>query len=144
MLDRRLRKLGTLLGLFAIWLIAFAPAISQTLAAHRNAGMVEMAGMAGMADADCPMQTGNAGHAVRHSGHAAHSHASPSPHDALGHIEACAYCGFFAHLPVLLGAAPVVLAALRAAAAPYVAAAAEPLRTPRLFAAQPRAPPLVS
>lgn len=133
MLDRRLRKLGTLLGLFAIWLTVLAPTISQTLAvhaedAHGDAGLVIECPTHAMAGMPAPPVHGD----------------TTQRHDALGHLQACGYCAFFAHLPMVSHVAPVLVSAFTAAAVPYTAAFTTPSRAERFRVAQPRAPPVVS
>lgn len=132
MLNRRLHKFGTLLGLFAIWLTALAPTISQAFVAHQRASVEAVLGV------ECAAHVLAIEHATADADHATHSH------DALGHMGACAYCGFFAHLPVVPGTAPVVAPVMGSAPAPYAAPVIEPPRIGHLFSAQPRAPPVVS
>ncbi|WP_206953666.1 DUF2946 domain-containing protein [Trinickia acidisoli] len=132
MLNRRLHKLGTLLGLLAIWLTALAPTISQTLAAHERMGVEMALGVECSAQDAAPEPASSDGDQASHH------------HDALGHWDACGYCGFFAHLPVMPGLTPAVVSALAAAQPPYVAAAVEARRATRFLTAQPRAPPVVS
>ncbi|RDU94911.1 DUF2946 domain-containing protein [Trinickia dinghuensis] len=141
MLDRRLYKLGSLLGLLAIWLIALAPTISQTLAAHRHAHGDAVPGV------ECAMHGGGMSMPMpmhmRMPMQGADGHASHRP-DAQGDWQACGYCGFFAHLPVLTGLAPALVPAFAAGPISYLAQFVEPSRVARFLAAQPRAPPVVS
>lgn len=133
MLDRRLHKFGTWLGLLAIWLTVLAPTISQTLAAHAARTPVEA-----MLDIECTAH-GSADLTARRIGeHAGHRH------DALGHLQACGYCAFFAHLPMVPGFAPTHLPAVAAVPTSYAAVHASLARTERFRVAQPRAPPAVS
>ena len=133
MLDRRLQKLGTLLGLLAIWLTVLAPAISQVLVSRTS---IEQSPY---------VECGAVQEAPHYAHHAHRAGAGGSHrHDTLEHGQACGYCGFFAHLPLLPGLAPRVVPAFAAALAAYLASAAVPSHGERFYTAQPRAPPAVS
>ncbi|HEV3104987.1 MAG TPA: DUF2946 domain-containing protein [Trinickia sp.] len=136
MLGRRLRKIGSLFGLLAILLSTFAPTVSQTLAAHRR-DVVDA-----LLAAYCTASPNAVDGRAAFDGAAQRS--SSSTDGALPHLQACAYCGFFAHLPVLPGAPQTFAVTLAAVSAP-----AEPQQTRaysarRIGLAQPRAPPAVS
>lgn len=116
----RHRHLTAWLGVFAIWIAIAAPLVSQWRIAH-----------AATPDAIvCSTEHG--------------AHRAPDAGHARGlalHLDACGYCGFFAHSPALGGAvaasfAPVPVHAA-SAAAPH-AVAAHTHRYPRAY---PRAPP---
>ncbi|MBR7964256.1 DUF2946 domain-containing protein [Burkholderia vietnamiensis] len=113
----RHRHLTAWLGVFAIWLAIAAPLVSQWRIAH-------------MASPDATICS------------AKHDAARAAPaHDHALHLDACGYCGFFAHMPAAGGVAAasfafVPVATVSAAAPPAVAAHAE--RYPRAY---PRAPP---
>jgi len=116
----RHRHLTAWLGVLAIWFAIAAPLVSQWRVAQ-----------AATPDA-----------IVCSTEHGAH----PSPgagrmHDHALHLDACGYCGFFAHSPAIGGPAAAALASVpvvsvSAAAPPAVAARAA--RYPRAY---PRAPP---
>ncbi|MBY4859835.1 DUF2946 family protein, partial [Burkholderia contaminans] len=116
----RHRHLTAWLGVLAIWFAIAAPLVSQWRVAQ-----------AATPDA-----------IVCSTEHGAH----PSPgagrmHDHALHLDACGYCGFFAHSPAIGGPAAAALASgpvgsVSAAAPPAVAARAD--RDPR---PDPRAPP---
>ncbi|WP_175921482.1 DUF2946 domain-containing protein [Burkholderia latens] len=113
----RQRHLTAWLGVFAIWLAIAAPLVSQWRIAHA-------------ATPDAPVCS--AEHRATRAA-AAHEHAL--------HLDACGYCGFFAHTPAAGGAATASFAVVpfttvSAAAPPAGAARAE--RYPRAY---PRAPP---
>ncbi|WP_146014118.1 DUF2946 domain-containing protein [Trinickia dabaoshanensis] len=133
MLDRRLQKLGTLLGLLAIWLTVLAPPISQVLISRTS---IEQSSYV-----ECGARQG----AAHYAHHAHYAGAGGSHrHDTFEHGQACGYCGFFAHLPLLPGLTPRVVPAFAAAKAAHVASAAVPWHAERVYTAQPRAPPAVS
>ncbi|HGL6717022.1 DUF2946 domain-containing protein [Burkholderia contaminans] len=116
----RHRHLTAWLGVLAIWFAIAAPLVSQWR----------------VAQATTPDAI------VCSTEHGAH----PSPdagrmHDHALHLDACGYCGFFAHSPAIGGSAAAALASVpvvsvSAAAPPAVAARAD--RYPRAY---PRAPP---
>ena len=116
----RHRHLTAWLGVFAIWLAIAAPLVSQWRIAQ-----------AATPDAIvCSAEHG--AHRAPDAGRA---------QDHALHLDACGYCGFFAHSPAIGGAAAVSFAfvpphAVSAAAPPAVAA-----RTDRYPRAYPRAPP---
>lgn len=132
MLDRRLRRLGTLLGLLAIWMTVLAPAISQTLAAHERARHEIVFGVACSAHAQTELP------AHKSYGHQSHSH------DLAGHGEACGYCTFFSHLPAAPSLALAFLPTPFSGVAPNPSGFAAPGHWDLFLAAQPRAPPVVS
>jgi hypothetical protein len=135
MLNRRLRRFGALLGLLAIWMTVLAPAISQTLAAREHAEHAQHETIAG---SQCP------DHAAAQMPVGGDSDRPSHGHDASGHGQACGYCAFFSHLPMVPALMPVFLPVPLAAAAPLAVALAEPEVCERFLAAQPRAPPFVS
>ncbi|SAL79830.1 MFS transporter [Caballeronia peredens] len=126
MRSRLYRRTGSLLALLAMLLITFAPAVSQVIAAHAQAGEFT---------------------AELCSAHASAAEAPASHHapDTLAHLDdaACGYCHFFAHAPAISGARSTT--ALEIPARRFVAVA--PVRGERpasAFAtAQPRAPPVL-
>ncbi|RQZ19702.1 DUF2946 domain-containing protein [Burkholderia sp. Bp9031] len=116
----RHRHLTAWLGVFAIWLAIAAPLVSQWRIAH-----------AATPDA-IVCSTEHGAHRAPDAGHA---------HDLALHLDACGYCGFFAHSPAIGGAVaasftPVPVHDVSAAAPHVVAARAD--RYPRAY---PRAPP---
>ncbi|MDR5762068.1 DUF2946 domain-containing protein [Caballeronia sp. LZ035] len=121
---RRLhQRTGSLLALFAMLLITFAPAISQLLAAHARA--------------------------TDFTAELCSAHATPTdePHrsDAPVHLDgqACGYCHVFAHAPVL----PTVRLAFSLDIPARQSVAEAPARDTRratyFSPAQPRAPPVL-
>jgi hypothetical protein len=125
MLRRRLRKIGSWLGLLAILMSTLAPTVSQALAAHDRLGQALAT--------YCSAEPDNA--PLGHDG--------KSPSHAF-HWQACAYCGMLAHAPVLPGTATVFAAAVTVARAPVVSAHND-VHIPLIYtAAQPRAPPVLS
>ncbi|KVL50977.1 hypothetical protein WS99_16890 [Burkholderia territorii] len=116
----RYRHLTAWLGVFAIWLAIAAPLVSQWRIAQ-----------AATPDA-----------IVCSAEHGAHRAPDAGPaHDHALHLDACGYCGFFAHSPAIGGTAAVSFAFVPAravsAAAPHAVAA----RADRYPRAYPRAPP---
>jgi hypothetical protein len=132
MLDRRLRRLGTLLGLLAIWMTVLAPAISQTLAARERARHAVVFGVA------CAAHAQTEAPALGRFGQQDHSH------DHAGHGPACGYCAFFSHLPIAPSLALAFLPTPFSGPAPNPSRFAEPRHCDPFLAAQPRAPPVVS
>jgi hypothetical protein len=120
------RKLGSLLGLFAILMATLAPTISQAVAESRNP--------AGILDILCSAQTAPAG------GHVGKS----DPSSLADHMQACGYCNLLAHMPALPTVTPSFASTVWAIQHP-VATRFESVRRILAFtAAQPRAPPLSS
>jgi len=116
----RHRHLTAWLGVFAIWLAIAAPLVSQWRIAQA-------------ATPDAIVCSAEHGAHRAPDARAAHDHAL--------HLDACGYCGFFAHSPAIGAPAaasfafvPVVTVS---AAAPHAAAA----RADRYPRAYPRAPP---
>jgi hypothetical protein len=135
-----LRKIGSLLGLLAILMSVLAPTISQTLAAqHRPGHMNGMHGMFGMHDMhDMHGMFGMAEAASDASTH------GTQDHSLAHHLQACAYCGLLAHVPVLPGA-PIQLAVAVSLARVIVAPPVREVRALVVYtAALPRAPPAFS
>jgi hypothetical protein len=114
MLRLRLQKIGSLLGLLAILMTTLAPAISQVLAADDRLGQALATYCSADLDAGPVLPDGR------------------SSHSPAFHWQACAYCGMFAHLPVLPGVATVFVASVAIYFPPFYTAA------------QPRAPPVFS
>ncbi|QTO20948.1 DUF2946 domain-containing protein [Burkholderia seminalis] len=124
MLSRRLRKIGSLIGMLAILMTALAPMISQALTTQ---GRVD-ALLAGY----CTAAPAAGGHA---------SDPSTSLH---AHLQACGYCSLLVHTPAL--PAPELTFAAHVRVIQHRAATRfESLRRALpLTAAQPRAPPFTS
>ncbi|MDR5824536.1 MULTISPECIES: DUF2946 domain-containing protein [unclassified Caballeronia] len=121
---RRLhQRTGSLLALFAMLLITFAPAISQLLAAHART-----------ADFTAELCSAHATPADEHRNS-----------DAPAHLggQACGYCHVFAHAPVL----PAVRLAFALDIPARQSVAPTPARDTRRVThfspAQPRAPPVL-
>ncbi|WP_028218675.1 DUF2946 domain-containing protein [Paraburkholderia oxyphila] len=120
----RLQRLGSLLGLLAILMVALAPMVSQVLASHHRLGNA----LATYCSAEGEITS------AAHDGQPAHS--------AKAHWQACPYCSLLAHAPVLPGQA-VVLATPLLATPMALAVASRLVRAIRVHtAAQPRAPPV--
>ncbi|MGS0891700.1 DUF2946 domain-containing protein [Burkholderia stagnalis] len=119
-MPNRHRHLTAWLGVIAIWFAIAAPLVSQWRVAQ--AGIPEAI--------------------VCSAEHGAHRASDAGRmHDHALHLDACGYCGFFAHSPAL-GSPPAVSfasvpAVVFAVAAPHVVAA----RGDRYPRAYPRAPP---
>jgi Tfp pilus assembly protein PilX len=138
MLNRLQRKTGCLLGLLAILMLTLAPAISQMLAASDRMAASSEAHTRAFDLALCSAQAAP----ERALLPAGSTHAAS--HGLFAHLQACGYCGFFAHTPALPTAQAMFVLTVRAIAH-RVATRFESLR--RAFAlttAQPRAPPLFS
>ena len=126
---RLVRKFGSLIGLLAILMTTLAPAVSQALAsgAQPETILTALCSATGSQTAqprsDKPI---------------------PSQHSAVGHWNACGYCNLAAHSP----AAPPYARAYQARATSEPlsdSAPAQPLPPyAPVFAAQPRAPPVVA
>jgi Protein of unknown function (DUF2946) len=129
MRSRFIRQLGSIIGLLAILMTAFAPAVSQAIDASSQAGTVPAA-YCSAASRDGINARFNADPLARRDGAGTHDH-----------WDACGYCNFVAHSP----AAPSSPNAKQPVSAP---------QTPRysgsfesippyapVVAAQPRAPP---
>jgi hypothetical protein len=125
---RRLhQRTGSLLALFAMLLITFAPAVSQLLAAHASSGELTAELCSAHASATSSQQ-------------------APEDHrDNLAHLDgaACGYCHFFAHAPALPGAGIASALVLPAQSAVVVASFEDARRTAPFTHAQPRAPPVL-
>ncbi len=122
MRSRLFRKIGAYLGMFAILMATLAPTVSQAIVAQRSripvshlhcsmasmqhAASMDAMSMTGVHDAQpaidmaalhamlMPMPMDDAMHdgASTHGGHS---------HSMASHGDACGYCSFFAHLPVV-------------------------------------------
>ena len=125
MLSRRLRKIGSLIGMLAILMTTLAPTISQALTTQ---GRVD-ALLAGYCTA----------------GPAGGDHAGDSSSKSLqAHLQACGYCNLLAHSPAL-PAPELTFAASIHPLQHREATRFESLRRALpLTAAQPRAPPAAS
>ena len=125
MLSRFHRKIGSLLGLFAIVMATLAPTVSHAMAESRSAN--------GVPDTLCTAQAESSGRQDK-----------SDSHSLAGHIQACGYCSLLAHVPVIptLSApfAAVVWSIQHRVATHYKSVR----RIAPLTAAQPRAPPVSS
>ncbi|WP_262390244.1 MULTISPECIES: DUF2946 domain-containing protein [Burkholderia] len=120
------RKIGSLLGLFAILMATLAPPISHSLSNRLD-----------------PDELHGAFCSTRDGSDTTPPDTSPSPGHAL-HGQACAYCGLLAHMPVAPSPAaeftPTTRTGRTAPARPV-----RPIHRPLPFTtAQPRAPPASS
>ncbi len=126
MLSRFQRKLGSLLGLFAILMATLAPTVSQGIAAHRGAS--------GYLDALCSTQATPVSTTTQQS----------DSQSMASHMQACGYCSLLAHLPLLPTVAPT-FALIVWVIQHRVATRFESVRRIVTYtAAQPRAPPVLS
>jgi hypothetical protein len=126
MFRRRLKKIGSILGLLAILMTSIAPTISHALAAHDRLGQA----LSTYCSADPAFsEPGNA---------------DPSSHSGALHWQACAYCSLLAHFPILTGSTVAFAAAVSVTNAPLPVVRAAVRAVPLFIAAQPRAPPVVS
>ncbi|RQU14274.1 DUF2946 domain-containing protein [Burkholderia cenocepacia] len=125
MLSRRLRKIGSLIGMLAILMTALAPTISQALTTQGRVDAL-LAGYCSAAPA------------------ASDRSADASTKNLQAHLQACGYCSLLAHTPAL--PAPELTFAAHVHAIEHRAATRfESLRRALpLTAAQPRAPPFTS
>jgi hypothetical protein len=116
----RHRHLTAWLGVLAIWFAIAAPLVSQWR----------------VAQAAVPEAV------VCSTEHRANSSAGAGrTHDHALHLDACGYCGFFAHSPAIGGAAAAAFAAVPAAFVNVAAPRAGVARADRYPRAYPRAPP---
>ncbi|MFX1736117.1 DUF2946 domain-containing protein [Paraburkholderia sp. A1RI_3L] len=139
MLNRLQRKTGCLLGLLAILMLTLAPAISQMLAAADRMEPSSEAHTRAFDLALCSAQATPESAALLPD-----SSTHSASHGLFAHLQACGYCGFFAHTPALPTAQAMFVLTVRAIAH-RVATRFESLRRAfALTAAQPRAPPLFS
>lgn len=125
MLSRRLRKIGSLIGMLAILMTALAPTISQALTTQQRVDTL-LAGYCTAAPA-----TGERS-------------ADASQKSLQAHLQACGYCSLLAHTPAL-PAPELTFAANVHVIQHREATRFESLRRALpLTAAQPRAPPFPS
>jgi len=124
MVARFHRKIGSLMGLLAILMAIFAPAVSQTLAANRNGSALSAALCSTRStSADAPANDDPA-------------------HSMASHQHVCGYCNLLAHLPALPGAQPVFAIAASQIRQRIANRFVSARRVPSFAAAQPRAPPV--
>ncbi|WP_028238917.1 DUF2946 domain-containing protein [Stutzerimonas azotifigens] len=126
MLDRRLHRCGTWLGLFALWLLLAGPLLSQSLASRPGDGH-------GHAHASMPQHAAEPSH--HHVAGPSHAHAD----EALW--AACGYCTLLFSCPAIQP--PALLTGLPpfAGAAPPTQRAQGFPRPAAIPGARPRAPP---
>jgi Protein of unknown function (DUF2946) len=128
MFRRRLKKIGSILGLLAILMTSIAPTISHALAAQDRLGQA----LSTYCSADPAFSVSEPGNA------------DSSSHSGALHWQACAYCGLLAHFPILTGSTVAFAAAVSVTGAPLPVVHAAVRALPLFIAAQPRAPPVVS
>ncbi|RQZ27797.1 DUF2946 domain-containing protein [Burkholderia sp. Bp9017] len=122
MLSRRLRKIGSLIGMLAILMTALAPTISQALTTQ---GRVD-ALLAGYCTA----------------GPVVGDHRTHAPSKSLqAHLQACGYCNLLAHTPALPAPELTFAAHVRVIQHREATRFESLRRALALTAAQPRAPP---
>lgn len=116
----RHRHLTAWLGVLAIWIAIAAPLVSQWRTAQAT--------------------TPDA--IVCSAEHGAHRSADTrSMHDHALHLDACGYCGFFAHSPAIGAPAAASFAAIPAVSVSAAAPSSVAARADRYPHAYPRAPP---
>jgi hypothetical protein len=126
MLRLRLQKLGSILGLLAILMTTFAPAISQALAANERVDA--------LLGAYCSVHNADG---FTQAAQGDHSKSSPS----LPHLDACGFCHFFSHAPAVHSANAMLASAFSVGNTQGPSLHQPAPRSPTLFSAQPRAPP---
>ena len=123
--DYRRRRWPAWLAVVATLLLAFAPPLSQLLAARA---------------ASVP-----AGAMAEHHHHAATSSGGTvAPHLDEDCLRKCGYCDFLAHAPLLENGVPALPAGVPARGTPCLPRIADPAATPRFRLAQPRGPPAIA
>lgn len=126
---RLVRKFGSLIGLLAILMSALAPAVSQALASGAQPETILSALCSAAGSQNAQTRTDKP---------------IPSQHSAVGHWNACGYCNLAAHSP----AAPPYARAYQAHAISESLSDNAPDQPfppyAPVFAAQPRAPPVVA
>jgi hypothetical protein len=123
MFHRRLRKIGSLLGLLAILMATLAPSVSQALASHDRLGQA----LNTYCSADPAFTDAGTG--------------TSSPHSTSLHWQACDYCNLLAHSPLLTGSTATLVSA-PPDFPPVAIVTRDDIRAQLVFtAAQPRAPP---
>ncbi|CAG4904449.1 DUF2946 domain-containing protein [Paraburkholderia saeva] len=133
MLHRRLRKIGSILGLLAILMATLAPTVSQAL--QRN----------GRVDALLSVYCSADGTSEATAVPAARSPGSPASHPTtLSHLQACGYCNLFAHAPTLPSAEVAFAGTVWVLQHRRVRRFESLRRIAPLTSAQPRAPPFSS
>lgn len=126
MLSRFQRKLGSLLGLFAILMATLAPTVSQGIAAARDPS--------GYLEALCSTQATPVSKEAQKS----------DSQSMASHMQACGYCSLLAHMPLMPSVAPA-FAVIVWSIQHRVATRFQSVRRIAAFtAAQPRAPPVQS
>jgi len=126
MLSRFHRKIGSILGLFAILMATLAPTVSQALAASRDENA-----MTGMHCSMPSMQD------------TAPDNASDR-HSLASHWEACGYCSLLAHIPVVPSVQASLVITVQAIQHRVATRFESVRRVEPLTSAQPRAPPFSS
>src|SRR5262249_11600152 len=101
MLRLRLQKLGSILGLLAILMTTFAPAISQALAANDRVDA--------LLGAFCSVHNATSFAQANQVDQPDHSKSSPS----LPHLDACGFCHFFSHATAVHSANAALASAFR-------------------------------
>lgn len=128
-MSRFYRKLGGLLGLFAILMATLAPTISHTLAAGRAHD--DLAGM------HCDMPS------MQHD--TPSDEADSDRHSTLsGDMQDCGYCSLLAHLPVMPSVQALFAVTIRAIQQRVAVRFNSVRRIETFNSAQPRAPPFPS
>lgn len=138
-------RLTAWLGLVAMWLIVFAPVVSQVLASSSaqepTAALCSALQTAQPGLLSSAQQVAQADHAA-HAGHAGTAAMHLSHDDAFG---ACGYCHLLQHhvaMPTVAAPQPQLLVVVAGTAAPILSTRFTPLGA--FPSGRPRAPPVVS
>jgi hypothetical protein len=126
MLSGFYRKVGALLGLFAILMATLAPTISQAVAQQRDVSL--------LTDWVCSAQA-----TPEHQGEA-----KSGTHALSDHWQACGYCSLLAHIPPAPAVQPTFATTVWAIQHRIATRFEQVRRIAAFTAAQPRAPPFTS
>ena len=133
MTPRSRNRLTAWLGLIAMWLVVFAPVVSQVLASHRVPEPI--AALCSALPAAQPGVSDHAGHAEAAAVHLGHDDA----------FSACGYCHLLQHhvaMPTVAATEPPVAVVMTGTAPPTLSTRFTPLGA--FPSGRPRAPPAVS
>ncbi|WP_025596911.1 DUF2946 domain-containing protein [Burkholderia sp. WSM2230] len=145
MTPRSHNRLTAWLGLIAMWLVVFAPVVSQMLVSNRAQEPIAALCSAlrtvqpGLMDQENQVAQANQ---VDHAGHAGATAVHLSHEDAFG---ACGYCHLLQHhvaMPTVAATEPPVVAVMTGTAPPTLSTRFTPLGA--FPSGRPRAPPVVS
>ncbi|WP_128595135.1 DUF2946 domain-containing protein [Paraburkholderia kirstenboschensis] len=126
MLARFHLKTGSLLGLFAILMVIFAPGVSQMLASGRDATALPASLCSTQSTPDDAPNDQDASHSLA------------------SHGQACGYCNLLAHMPAMPGVQPTFAITVWTIQHRIATRFERVRRVLSFTAAQPRAPPVSS